>query len=138
MVKDLSSKREVDLLRSRALKMLKYAKKSFSDEDYDIAAFLAEQAVQLFLKSIILEETGEVPRTHVVRQLLHILKNIFENYVDKVDVFVRENRSLLIHLEEAYLASRYLFKEYEMEEVRELIDFAEKVINFVKDIQSTN
>jgi len=137
-VKDLSSKREVDLLRSRALKMLKYAKKSFSDEDYDIAAFLAEQAVQLFLKSIILEETGEVPRTHVVRQLLHILKNIFENYVDKVDVFVRENRSLLIHLEEAYLASRYLFKEYEMEEVRELIDFAEKVINFVKDIQSTN
>jgi len=138
LVKDLSSKREVDLLRSRALKMLKYAKKSFSDEDYDIAAFLAEQAVQLFLKSIILEETGEVPRTHVVRQLLHILKNIFENYVDKVDVFVRENRSLLIRLEEAYLASRYLFKEYEMEEVRELIDFAEKVISFVKDIQGSS
>ena len=134
----LSSKREVDLLRDRAFKMLKHAKKGFSDGDYDIAAFLAEQAVQLFLKSVILERTGEVPRTHVIRQLLHIFENIFENCADRVDVFVRENRSLLIRLEEAYLASRYLFKEYEMEEVRELIDFAEKVINFVKDIQSAN
>ena len=44
----LSSKREVDLLRSRALKMFKHAKKSFADGDYDIAAFLAERAVQLF------------------------------------------------------------------------------------------
>jgi len=137
-VNNLSSKREVDLLRSIALKMLKFAKKSFSDEDYDIAAFLAEQAVQLFLKSVILERTGEVPRTHVIRQLFHIFENIFENCADRVDVFVRENRSLLIRLEEAYLASRYPFKEYEMEEVRELIDFAEKVINFVKDIQSSD
>jgi len=137
-VNGLSSKREVDLLRDRAFKMLKHAKKSFSDGDYDIAAFLAEQAVQLFLKSVILERTGEVPRTHVIRQLLHIFENIFENCADRVDVFVRENRSLLIRLEEAYLASRYLFKEYEMEEVGELIDFAEKVINFVKDIQSAN
>lgn len=134
----MSSKREVDLLRDRAFKMLKHAKKSFSDGDYDISAFLAEQAVQLFLKSIILERTGEVPRTHTVRQLLHIFKSVFEKYVDKVDNFVRENRSLLIRLEEAYLASRYLFKEYEIEEAKELVEFAEKVINFVKGIQGAN
>jgi len=34
---------------------------------YDLAAFITEQAVQLFTKYKILELTGEMPRTHTIR-----------------------------------------------------------------------
>ncbi|HDH07340.1 MAG TPA: HEPN domain-containing protein, partial [Thermoproteales archaeon] len=108
---------EVELIRGRSLRMLKHAKMCLTSGDYDLASFLAEQAAQLFLKSKILELTGEMPRTHVIRQLFHMLRELV-NPSDKlsIDSFVRENRRLMIGLEEAYLSSRYFFKIYEKEE----------------------
>jgi len=47
--------------------MLDSAKRSLGSGDYDIAAFMAEQAVQLFLKSMILEVSGEMP-PHILNQ----------------------------------------------------------------------
>ena len=52
-----------------------------------------------------------------------------------VDDFVRKNRSLLIRLEEAYISSRYMPREYEREEAEELVNFAEEAIGFVKSIK---
>ncbi len=43
-------------------------------------------------------------------------------------------RSLLIRLEEAYIASRYLFRKYEREETEELIMFAKELIEFVGNL----
>ncbi|MGQ9468972.1 MAG: HEPN domain-containing protein [Nitrososphaerales archaeon] len=129
------SYREVGLLRNRSLRMLSSAKRSLLDRDYDIAAFMADQAVQLYLKSVILELTGEVPRVHAVRQLMYALKELLGKS-NLFDAFVRENRSLLIRLEEAYISSRYLPREYEREEAEELINFSDRVIEFVKSIKS--
>jgi len=128
---------EVELLRRRSLRMLNHAEHCITTGDYDLEetmSFLAEQAVQLYLKSIILELTGEVPRTHVIRQLFHILRTIIKNK-ELIDEFMRKNRRLLVGLEEAYLASRYLFRIYEKEEAEELVNFAKEVINFVRDIK---
>jgi len=129
------SYREVDLLRNRSLRMLSSARRSLLDRDYDIAAFMADQAVQLYLKAVILELTGEVPRVHAVRQLMYALKELLGKS-NLFDDFVREKRSLLIRLEEAYISSRYLPREYEREEAEELINFSEKVIEFVKSVKS--
>ncbi|MEM4668202.1 MAG: HEPN domain-containing protein [Nitrososphaerota archaeon] len=125
---------EVSLLRDRALRMLKSGRRSLLEGDYDIAAFIADQAVQLYMKSVIFELTGELPRVHVVRQLINILRDLLED-PDVFDGFVRENRSLLIRLEEAYISSRYMPRKYDREEAEELLDFAEKVIEFVKSIK---
>ncbi len=125
---------EVSLLRDRALRMLKSGRRSLLEGDYDIAAFMADQAVQLYMKSVIFELTGELPRVHVVRQLINILRDLLED-PDVFDGFVRENRSLLIRLEEAYISSRYMPRKYDREEAEELLDFAEKVIEFVKSIK---
>jgi len=126
--------REVGLLRDRSLRMLRSARRSLLDGDHDIAAFMADQAVQLYLKSVILELTGEVPRVHAVRQLMHLLKDLFGKPT-AVDDFVRENRSLLIRLEEAYISSRYMPREYDGDEAEELVDFAGKAIGFVKALK---
>jgi len=93
------SYREVSLLRDRSLRMLDSSRRSLVDGDYDIAAFMADQAFQLYLKSTIFELTGEVPRVHAARQLMGILKDLF-GQPSSMDDFVRENRSLLIRLEE--------------------------------------
>ncbi len=126
---------EVALLKDRALRMLESSRRSLREGDYDIAAFMAEQAVQLYLKSVIFELTGEVPRVHVVRQLMFVLKDLLGNQ-SFFDDFVRENRSLFIRLEEAYISSRYMPRRYDREEAEELIGFAEKVIEFVKSVKS--
>ncbi len=125
---------EVALLRDRASRMLRSSRRSLLEGDYDIAAFMADQAVQLYLKSVIFELTGEVPRVHAVRQLMAVLKDLLGN-PNLFDDFVRENRSLLIRLEEAYISSRYMPRKYDGEEAEELLGFAEKVIEFVKSIK---
>ena len=114
--------------------MLRSAKRSLTDGDYDIAAFMADQAVQLYLKSLILELSGEMPRVHVIRQLFSLLKAVLDRS-DEVDRFVRKNRSLLIRLEDAYISSRYVPREYEKEEVEELVKFAEEAIKFVNSLK---
>lgn len=128
------SYREVNLLRDRSLRMLGSSRRSLLKGDYDIAAFMADQAVQLYLKSVILELTGEVPRVHVIRQLFHGLKAVL-NRSDEIDKFVRENRSLLIRLEDAYISSRYVPREYEKEDVEDLVKFAKEAIEFVKSVR---
>ncbi|RLE77652.1 MAG: DNA-binding protein [Thermoprotei archaeon] len=130
----MARREEVELIRDRALRMLNSAKHHLSVGDYDIAAFMAEQAAQLFIKCKILEATGEMPRTHVIRRLLGVLRDLSRDG-GAVEDFVKRRRSLLIRLEEAYLALRYLFRRYERDEVEELVSFAEEVIEFVRDLQ---
>ncbi|MBS7628083.1 HEPN domain-containing protein [Candidatus Bathyarchaeota archaeon] len=96
---------------------------------------MADQAVQLYLKSLIFELTGDVPRTHAVRQMMLILREV-PGSPSLFDDFVRENRSLLIRLEEAYIGSRNMPRKYDMEESEELLEFARRVIEFVKSIKS--
>jgi HEPN domain-containing protein len=128
------SYREVNLLRGRSLRMLETAKRSLVSGDYDIAAFMADQVVQLYLKSIILELSGEMPRTHSVRQLFNALKMVLGK-PDDIDQFVSRSRSLLIRLEDAYINSRYVLREYERDEAEELVGFAEEAIGFVKSFR---
>ena len=128
------SHREVSLLRDRSLRMLSSARRSLLDGDYDLAAFMADQAVQLYLKSVILELTGELPRIHAVRQLIRVLKDLSDR-PKVIDDYVREKRSLLIRLEEAYISSRYMPRIYEKDEVEELVNFAEEAMGFVKDLR---
>ena len=81
---------------------------------------------------MLLKTTGEVPRTHVIRQLFHALRELVKNK-EQIDEFIRKNRRLLVGLEEAYLAARYFYRIYEKEEAEELVKFAEKVIEFAKN-----
>jgi len=128
------SYREAELLRNRALRMLDSAKRSLASHDYDIAAFMADQSLQLSLKSRIFDLTGEIPRVHSVRQLLHFLGTTLGES-DDVEDFIKKNRSLLIRLEDAYINSRYVPREYERDEVEELVKFAEEAVEFVKHLE---
>lgn len=124
---------EAEIIKDRALAMLRASKHHLSTGDYDLASFLAEQAAQLYLKYVILKITGEMPRTHSIRGLLQILGKVV-NKEDEISEFIRRHRSMLIRLEDAYIASRYLFRRYDRDEVKELVDFAEELIGYVGNL----
>ncbi|MHA1782369.1 MAG: HEPN domain-containing protein [Promethearchaeota archaeon] len=86
---------EIKLLQKRALNFLDSAKERFQKEDWDLVCFMAEQAVQLFLKSLILKEIGEIPKTHSIRKLLGIINQIKEQNI-------KFERKELLFLENAY------------------------------------
>lgn len=114
--------------------MLKSSQYHLEAGDYDLAAFLAEQAAQLSLKHKIFALTGEMPRTHVLRQLFGILQNLIKDKSAEIQDFTKRHRSLLIRLEEAYIASRYLVRRYDKEETEELVSFARRILDFVSNL----
>jgi HEPN domain-containing protein len=116
--------------------MLGLSEEALRQEMYDTAAFLAEQAAQLFIKHKILELTGEMPQTHTIRQLIAVLAECTGGrWMEELTEFAKRRRSLLIRLEEAYISSRYLFRRYDRDEAEELVGFAREVIDLVGRVQ---
>lgn len=64
---------EAKLLRRRALDFLDNARYLLGRGVYDLSSFSAEQAVQLYLKSKLLEAVGDYPTTYSVINLMRLL-----------------------------------------------------------------
>ena len=98
-------KEEIELFLKRARNFLDGAKERFQKEDWDLTCFMAEQSVQLFIKAIILEKSGEY------------------------------DRKTLIFLESAYLNSRYFSFVYEKEDAKEALKIAVEVKDLVENVR---
>ncbi|WP_052883735.1 HEPN domain-containing protein [Infirmifilum uzonense] len=119
-------------MKRRALSFLEAAKFSLQKGFYDLAAFNAEQAAQIYLKATLLELIGDYPRTYSLIHLLSELKRVDEKLVDG---FIRENKRGLHNLEDAYLTSRYFYKSFDREDGEYLIDLAERVISLCEKLR---
>ena len=60
----------VNKLRRRALNMLRTAE---GTDDYDLAMFLIDQAIQLYMKAVYFEPFGSRVRGHGIRELISML-----------------------------------------------------------------
>jgi HEPN domain-containing protein len=119
-------------LLKRSRDFLETAEYQISRGFYDLAAFSLEQALQLFLKAKVLVEGVDYPRTHSVRVLLEILsdlvpedkkssvKGILENYLLELGV-----------LEDAYITSRYVMREFTKQEVEKLAKSVKEIMKSV-------
>jgi len=123
---------EVKLLIKRAKNFLDAAKDRFLKEDYDLASFLAEQATQLYVKAALLYNTGEVPRSHSIRNLISMLSNYTGD--EELLELSKKNKLSLRLLEHAYIASRYLFEHFDKDDAEALIKVSDKVFNVVKKL----
>jgi HEPN domain-containing protein len=124
----VTAKEEEKRLLKRSSDFLATARYQVTEGFYDLAIFSLEQALELFLKAKVLEEGVDYPRTHSVRSLLEILsqlrpdseksavKSILERYLMELGV-----------LEDAYISSRYVVREFTKRE-------AEKLTLAVKEI----
>jgi len=116
---------EVGKFKEKADAFLDTAIYNFEKGRYDLAAFNIEQAVQLYIKTKLLELLGEFPRTHSLVALLRELSRVFKE--EEVERFRKENIGMLTKLSDVYITSRYYTREFYEEEVKELIEFAYKV-----------
>jgi HEPN domain-containing protein len=124
---------EVEVLLRRSDDYMELADSAFEGKKYDAAIFLAEQALQFYLKSLLIKYADLRLRTHSVRDLLATLGKALE-VEDRVADFVRSHRSLLRELEDAYIGTRYEPRRYYREDAEELIEFVREVMDFVEGL----
>jgi HEPN domain-containing protein len=122
-------KEEVELLKKRSKNFLEGAKERFKAKDWDLTCFLAEQSVQLYLKAVILEEAGQTPRTHSLRQLLAQYGLIIEQEI-------KFDRNSLFMLESAYFNARYIAVTYDEEQAKDALKIAKELITHVQDLRN--
>ncbi len=136
----MSSMRDVELLRRRSAGFWSHAREALQRGEYDLACFFAEQALQLRLKALLLRMLGVLPRTHGLRELLGILSGALEEHgrrdlAREVSGLARDLRSQLRILEEAYVGSRYLAREYASEDASESVDLVGRVCRLIDRVE---
>jgi HEPN domain-containing protein len=124
----VTGKEEEKRLLKRSRDFLETAEYQMSRGFYDLATFSLEQGLQLFLKAKVLAEGVDYPRTHSVRALLEILSDLVPENKKSTIKGILENYLLeLGMLEDAYITSRYVMREFTLQE-------AEKLTKAVKEV----
>lgn len=111
------------ILSERAYRFLEVAKYLMNKEYYDLAIFNMEQFCQLILKSKLLRKVGTYPRTH---SLLTLINALNEAVGGELSEFIERETIYLSSLEDAYIVSRYLPREYGRREAEMLFSFIER------------
>lgn len=125
----VTRKEEEEQLLKRSKEFLNTAEYQTDEEFYDLAAFSLEQALQLFLKSKLLAEGFDYPRTHSVRTLLEMLSNLVPENKRNAIKRVLDSYSLeLGMLEDAYITSRYVMREFTKQEIEKLTKAVKEII----------
>ena len=110
---------------------LSFARKTFKETDFfDHVCYLSQQAVEKYLKAIIVIKTGGITKQEKTHNLLY-LAQICRKAVDLEDF--RENLRIL---SEAYIPARYPSNGYvkaSKEDAGECLNAAEKVIDAIKE-----
>ena len=123
----MTRKEEENQLLKRAQDFLKTAEYQKREGVYDLATFSLEQALQLHLKAKLLSEGIDYPRTHSLRRLLEMLMRTVPDNKKTIIGNILENCTLeLGMLEDAYITSRYVMREFTKKE-------AEKLTSAVKE-----
>ncbi|MGC9174960.1 MAG: HEPN domain-containing protein [Thermoprotei archaeon] len=120
------SSREAALLKRRAEAFLRNAQSLFESGDYDLAMFSLEQHCQLLVKYYLFYLDGTYPRTHSLTQLLRELAKHNEGVSQLLH---GESYLYVTKLEDAYVASRYIPREYDREEVGPTLRFVKEVFD---------
>jgi HEPN domain-containing protein len=124
----VTGKEEEKRLLKRSRGFLETAEYQISRGFYDLATFSLEQGLQLFLGAKVWAEGVDYPRTHSVRTLLEILSDLVPENKKSTIKGILENYLLeLGMLEDAYITSRYVMREFTKQE-------AEKLTKAVKEI----
>ena len=120
-------------LKERAEKFLKNAKELFEKEEYDLSAFNLEQACQLFLKYYIFRKIGDFPKTHYLKRLIRGVGKVYKKEKE-IEELLQQNISVVSNLEDAYIGARYLPFIFEKKQVENMIEFMEKLLNFLESL----
>ncbi|MEM1931586.1 MAG: HEPN domain-containing protein [Sulfolobales archaeon] len=101
---------------------------------YDLAMFSFEQSLQLFLEAALLSLGVDYPRTHSIRRLLELVHELTGDENVK-ELWVEHSVELAL-LEDAYITSRYVPRDFRVEEVTRVRGVVDRVIRVVREALS--
>ena len=101
---------------------------------FDLAAFSLEQYLKLFLKAVLLENGVYFPRIPGVRALIRLLIDLKKNQFSKLSSLLDKYELELSLLEDAYITSRYIPKEFTESELRKIMKALEEIVDEIKRI----
>lgn len=123
-----------DLLRRRALSFLTDAKVDFERGDYDLVLFHVEQFIQLYSKYLLYRKIGDYPKSRLIVRLLRDLAKVYGDGC--LSEFLEDNLEALYLLEEAYISSRYLPREYDAEIASRVLRLGERMLEVFRCLDS--
>ncbi len=109
-------------LKKRSQEFWQAAAENLAKNRYNLAALCLEQTLQLYLKYLIYLKAGDFPKTHYFDELMDL---IGEHY-NQVSIAKHYETHVVQYnaLEDAYISSRYLPREFSQNEVEELMEFS--------------
>ncbi|MCD6487905.1 MAG: HEPN domain-containing protein [Desulfurococcales archaeon] len=119
-----------DFLKRRAKAFLDDARIDFSRGVYDLVLFHVEQFLQLYLKYLLYRKIGDYPKTHSLIRLIREVIKVYGNSL--LQRFYNENLETLYLLEEAYISSRYLPRQYDKEIAERILEFAGRALEVME------
>lgn len=123
--------KKFDFLKKRAKEFFERAEEDYEKKRYNLYVFDIEQTLQLWFKYLIYVKTGEFPKTHEFEILIKELKEIYN--LPEIYDFYKEHILEFRVLEDSYITSRYIPKEFNEEECKKIKEFAKKVLEFMKE-----
>ncbi|MEM3926191.1 MAG: HEPN domain-containing protein [Desulfurococcaceae archaeon] len=108
----------------------------FDRGGYDLVLFHIEQAIQLYAKYLLYRRLGDFPKTHSIVILLKDLVKIYGN--KELENIVSSHIELLYLLEELYIMSKYIPREYDPEIVTRALELGKKLLEVFKWLEKAS
>jgi HEPN domain-containing protein len=124
---------ERNLLKERAMRFLKEAEDDIGKGFFDFSVFHSEQAIQLRLKSFLLEKIGYFSRTHSLITLVEEVSKVSP----ELGSFLLRSKEKLEELQLAYTGSRCLPIVYSRQKAAELLEFVKSAFEEVEKLERT-
>ena len=106
-------------LLERSRRFLETAELQLDKGFYDLAVFSLEQSLQLYLKAYLLKFGLEFPKKWSIKRLLELIYKITNS--EEIRNALTNYAVELGSLEDAYITSRYVAREYSEGEARKLL-----------------
>ena len=118
-----------NFLKERAAKFWQLAEEKHQQKEFNMSALFTEQAVQLFTKHLIYAYLGEFPKTHLISELIESLAEAHQK--PAIMEFYRQHSNEFLALEDAYITSRYIPREFNQSEADGFIRLANQYFSLL-------
>ena len=122
---------EFNSMIEKSRRFLLNAERNMDEGFIDIGAFSVNQSLEIYLKALLLKESGDCPHTHDIKILLRNLADLSNLDVkENIELFLKEKSLVLSLIQDAYLTLRYFSTSYSSDDLNEMIS----VIKHIKEI----
>lgn len=119
-----------NFLKTRAGKFWSMANQEHQRTEFNMSALFTEQAVQLFTKHLIYAYLGEFPKTHLIGELIESLSEAYQK--PAILDFYHLHSNEFLALEDAYITSRYIPREFNQSEADGFIRLANQYFSLLE------